>query len=146
MPHNFSYTQEQWERLYEQICNGNKDAYLFLCAWNKFCHGLDDIVDEDIKTPEEVCEVFFQCTAIYSSVFWLNHQVQLYAVVALITSDYVDSNNPLVKEADILRFSGNYMLLAVALICGGYQHMRKFSVLLRDIANKEHHNDKGESI
>jgi len=143
---NNKYTQEQWERLFHDISNGNENAYMFLCAWSKYCHGIDDIVDKDISDAESIVGVFFTCTAIYSSAFWQAYSVQLFNVVALVSNDYVDSNDESIKDKDSLRFSGNYMLLAVANICGGYQHMRKFSRLLREIAYKEHHNDKGEPI
>lgn len=133
-------TLEEAERLYDEIAMGNKEAYLFIHAWQQYCHSIDDIVDGDVKDSEGIISTFFTAAAIFNSNFWKEYGKELYLVVALITNDYVDSNNTLMPQKDFLRGTGNNMLMAIAFIIGGYSHMRNISPKLRILSFKEHHD------
>lgn len=139
-----SVTQEELERLYQEIANGDEEAFRFVIAWQLYCHGIDDIVDGDEKSSEGIVAVFFTSCELYNSNFWLRHGRELHILVPVITNDYADSNSQNKKitkeQKDFLRSTGNNMLLAVSYITGGYPLMRKLSPKIREMSFREHHD------
>jgi hypothetical protein len=138
---------------YSEVCCGNRDAERFIAQWNLFVHGIDDIIDTGNASAEEIISVFAQANVVYSQQFYRDHYLTLQPVILLITNAYADSvlwekrgTEGQKKMADVLRFAGNEILFAVALICGGYQHMRSVSAGIRDKSWKTHHNNQGESV
>lgn len=138
--------------LYDEVCLGNSDALRFIFHWNMFIHGIDDLIDDPVRPkPEDVIAVFAQANILYTQPFYQAHAVKLQMVVMLVTNAYADSvlwenekRIGLGAMADVLRFAGNEMMFAVALIVGGYQHMRKISVKLRENSWESHHDETGK--
>lgn len=137
---------EKLERLYQEASCGNEEAFKFLLAWNKYCHGIDDVIDDQIKDPQQIISIFVLGTSLYNSNFWIKFQRDLYLTVILIANDFCDSNLEIEPFKDILRFSGNYMVKSVAFICGGYDCMRNISNKLNIASYTDHHTEKGEPI
>lgn len=129
---------EEVEQLYLTIAHGDEEAYKFILAWQAYCHGIDDIVDGEVKDVEGKVAVFFTAAAIFTSNYWAKNKHALYPLVAIITGDYVDSNTS-IPQADVLRGSGNNMLIAVAFLQGGYSLMRHITPKLRKLSWEYHH-------
>lgn len=141
-------------RIYDEVTQGNPDALRFLFHWNIFCHGIDDLIDAaERPNPQDVVDAFAQANILYAQPFYQVNAVKLQIVVMLVTNAYADSliweknpNRGLSTMADVLRFAGNEMVFAVALICGGYQHMRRISATIREKSWRDHHNERGDRI
>lgn len=132
---------------------GNEPAAEFLRLWRAYVHGIDDIIDGEIKAPEGILRVFMQAAFVYSHPFYLQNMVALRQLVVNCTNAYADS--VLWEKSDVewkRQFADHYrhfaaeMVLAIAGICGGYDHMREASKWLREICWKEHHNKDGEMV
>lgn len=140
-------------QLYDEVCCGNPDALRFLFHWNLFCHAIDDIIDSPIRAPaNEVIDSFAQANVLYTQPFYQANAIRLQTTVMLVTNAYADSvawdkseNKGHLLMADVLRFAGNEMVFAIALICGGYQHMRRISAKVREDSWNAHHKETGES-
>lgn len=134
------------------VC-GNESAAAFLRLWRSYVHGIDDIIDGDISTPEDVLNVFMQAAFVYSHPFYLENLRELRQLVVNCTNAYADSVLWEKHTEEWKRqFSDHYrhfaaeMVLAIAFICGGYPHMRSVSAVLRTVCWTEHHNSKGEAV
>jgi len=145
----------QLEKVLLEICGDNNDAHRFCNAWINYVHRIDDLVDGDLALkPENLVKTLVNAAEIYSSNFYQQNAQYLYPIVCLVSNDYIDSEilkndlEPLfLKWAEYLSFSGIYMLQIVALICGGYDNMRKVSIRLRECSLKDHYNTvTGERI
>jgi hypothetical protein len=140
---------------YLKVCAGNEQAYEFLCGWHHYTHLIDDFVDAPPKNAEESAErlgaLLAWAAMLYSSPFWVKNVAALSPIVMSVTNTYIDSVRweqairPQWQKtvADTLRHSGNDMVFAVAAICGGWAHMRQFSLPLRAIAFASHHDVDG---
>lgn len=144
-------------KLYQEIACGNKDAEMFLYHWTVFAHGIDDIIDDyrDGKpvSAEHFIGVMGQSCVAYTLPFYQVHSARLQPVVMAVTNMYADSvkwersDDPkLRKIADGIRSCGNELLCAVALICGGYNHMRSISSRLRERSYKQQHDEQGNPV
>lgn len=140
-------------KLYDEVTLGNSDALRFLFHWNLFCHAIDDLIDgPDRAEPEDVVSAFAEANVLYTLPFYQANCIKLQTTVMLITNSYADSigwekseKDGHRKMADVLRFAGNEMVFAVALICGGYQHMRRVSAGIRERSWMDHHKETGEA-
>jgi hypothetical protein len=137
--------------LYAAACNGNDSALSFVIAFNKYAHGIDDIIDGDMTDKEEIIKVFVQGNIVFGHPFYLANITRLQPVYMLCASAYADSvkwggsdKDGQRSMADVLRFVGNEMLFAVALICGGYELLRAISPAIRERSWLDHHDEKGE--
>jgi hypothetical protein len=136
--------------LIAQAANGNAQAREFLVLWNLYCHEIDDLVDGPTRpTPERLIAAFAKAAVLYSHEFWILHHRTLLPVVLLVTNSYADSVEMESMEgwparvADVIRCAGNEMICAVALLTGGYEHMRTLSPRLRAASHYEHHDQEG---
>lgn len=100
---------------------------------------------------ERVNRVGALAVVLYTHPFFLKNAGALRQVVLNCTNAYADSALWEHSEvdwqrqwADHYRHFGAEMVLAVASICGGYEHMRSFSPELRCICYHEHHLPNGE--
>jgi len=123
------------------VCNGNAEAHQFNSLWYTYCHNIDDLIDGDNGpiSAEAKLEIFAVAAALYNCNFYRQHQAALYPIVLMVTNAYADSvkwedsdQDHQRKMADVLRMAGNEMYNAVALITGGWQHMRSVSSEIRD--------------
>jgi hypothetical protein len=136
---------QDYFRLQRDATLGNTDALVFLLCWTSYCHSIDDLVDEAFNV-ELLVDTCMQANAMYSTPFWLANSARLSGIVGMIANAYADSERwkggpELWKSsmADVLRQAGNEMLLAVAMICGGWRHMRSISLQVRETAYHEQH-------
>lgn len=135
------------------VCLGDEDAMRFCDMWMTYCHAIDDLIDtmEDGRptmTPETILEIFALAAHLYNSKFFIANQPRLYPVAIMITNAYADSvlweKSPVLRRrriADVLRCCGNEMFFLVALLCGGWQHMRKLSPLIRERSWQLQHDE-----
>jgi hypothetical protein len=137
----------------ELVTLGNDEAKSFLLLWRAYVHGIDDIVDGDVKDGEGIIRVFLLAAELYSHPFYLRHLASLKQVVVNCTNAFADCV-PWEKHgeawqqqwADHYRHFGSEMVLAVAYLCGGYDNMRRISPQLRAICWHEHHDKDGKPI
>ncbi len=134
-------------------CKDDREAIEFLLTWRQYVHAIDDIVDGDRPGPEFLLSTFALAAALYSLPFYLRNINALRQIVFNCTNAYTDSvlwetaPVPWRREfADQYRHFGAEMVLAVSLICGGYEHMRAISPELRTICYLEHHTPEGNPI
>jgi hypothetical protein len=134
-------------------CQDNPEAIAFLQAWNLYVHAIDDLIDGDAAGPEAVLRSYAQAIGIYTSPFFLKNLPALRQVAINTTNAYADavagerSAEPWRREfADHYRHFGAEMVLAVASIVGGYDHMRAVSREIRLICYHEHHDAQGNPI
>lgn len=136
-------TEQEIKDLHKQVCNGNADAEVFCDLWFQFCHGVDDIIDtrEDGRAtmnPEEILRIFAVAMALYNCPFYILNRAVLHTCAMLIHNIYADTvlfeKAPEPEKraiADVARCCGNETYFLVANICGGYDHMRKLSPIIR---------------
>lgn len=131
---------------------GNQEAAGFLRLWRSYVHAIDDLVDGDRQGPEALLHAFMQAAFVYTHPFFLSHLSALRQLAVNCTSAYADSvawektDGWQGQFADHYRHFGAEMVLAVASICGGYEHMRQVSPVLREICWKEHHDAQGKAV
>lgn len=136
-------------RIYLEACCNNPDALLFVSAFHHYCHTIDDFVDGDKQiTPENLLDLLIQANNLYTTTFYINNCIKLQTVITNITNTYADSvawekSSEKWKRdvADVIRQCGNDMVVTVAWICGGYQHMRTISLKLREFAYHSQHKE-----
>lgn len=150
------YKAEHLEELSKEVCMGRPDAMLYCTLWFGYCHAIDDLIDnmEDNKpttSPEEILRLFATAAAIYNNPFYVKHREQLFPAVLSITNMYADSvaweKSPIDHHraiADILRCCGNEMFFLVALVIGGWDHMRAVSPKIRDRSWRLQHGQDGK--
>ena len=132
--------------LLERVCLGNAEAIDFLANhWAPYCHEVDDIIDRDRTGSEEILSTFARAIILYSHPFYLRNIAALRAVALATTNTYADSVSwersaqPHQREwADFNRHVGMDMVIAVAQVCGGYDHGRSVSQELRETCFAEH--------
>ena len=120
------------------------EAVDFIWRWSLYCHAIDDIIDEP-TTADFRIQTFVQALEIYTHPFFLKHAAALKPLVYVITNQYADSvaweHSPDEWKRNFsewARHAGAEMVLAVAQIVGGYQHMRNISLELRTVNFSEH--------
>jgi hypothetical protein len=135
-----------------RICNGNASAAEFLCLWARYCHAADDVVDGDTKDAEGVINAFALAPLVFGHPFYLDNMSALRVVALLVSNMYADSEDmkdggkPWMRQfADVYRHAGNEMVLAVALICGGYEHVRAISFEQRATCYETQHKEEREA-
>lgn len=134
-------------QLQREAALGNPDALVFLLSFTAYAHAIDDLIDEE-SSPESLLTMCVQANEMYSTPFWLAHSARLGGVIGLIANAYADSiaweqhsEDWKRRMADVLRQAGNEMLMAVAQIVGGWQHMRRISMRVRECAYHEQHEE-----
>ena len=143
---------ENSARALERCCLGDREAMEFLLLWRAYVHNVDDIIDQDTSEMEEprraefILKTFALAIRLYSHPFYLRNIQALRAVAYSITNAYADSvlfervssvecrgEEWKQQWADHHRHAGAEMVLAVAQICGGYDHVRTLSPELRAV-------------
>lgn len=132
-----------------ELTAGDLVAADWLIKWKKYCHDIDDLIDE-LFSPEHLLNVLAQAVELYSHSFFLAHVNHLRPIVISVTNAYADSvrwerSGKLDEQrmADVLRFAGVEMYCMVAAICGGYAHMRKYSPQIRKHTWANNHDQTG---
>lgn len=142
------------EQLLRRVCCNNAEAMDFLAHWwSPYVHEIDDIVDGERTAPREVLATFARAAGLFSHSFYLRNMLALRQLVLTVTVLYADSvefersNVAWQKEwADHNRHAGMEMVVAVAMICGGYEHGAAISREQRVICWQEHHDRNGKAV
>lgn len=140
--------------LVDRTCLGNQEAMDFLGNhWSPYVHAIDDIVDGDREGNEFLLSTFAMAIGVYTHPFFLKHLAELKTLALLVTNSYADSvawEESSVEWqrdwADHNRHAGMEMVIAVAQICGGYEHARALSQEYRVVCWHEHHAPNGKAI
>lgn len=129
------------------------DAIAFLLAYCRYCHKIDDIIDEKITNPEFILETTDLACQIFNCNFWRQYAGSLYVTERLINNDYADSvaweksqNTWEKNQADVLRNTANQMTFAVILLICGRDALRKLSSKIRTHSHFRHHDSEGKPI
>ena len=133
---------------------GNPGATDFLAHhWSPYVHEIDDIVDGERTSAEDVLATFARAICVFSHPFYLQHLNTLKPVAFVVHHLYADSvafeRAPEAWKqqwADHARHCGMEMALAVAQICGGYDHARALSLEQRTICYLDHHDREGKVV
>lgn len=114
--------------------NGNAEAADFLWVWGAYLRRVDDVIDDARWNHEDVLAAIMYACTFYSHPFYVRHATMLQLPVLLATNMFQDSCEWEVQPdlwkrqwADVFRHAGNAMIHSVALICGGWDHLRKYS-------------------
>jgi len=110
-------------------------------------------VDGDDDGPETVLRTFALAVELYTHPFFVQNAARLKQIVLNCTNAFADS---VVWEnsreewqrnfSDHYRHFGAEMVVAVATICGGYDHARSLSLELRTVCWKAHHTKEGKAV
>jgi len=128
----------------QEVCRGDKNALVFCDLWYSYCHGIDDLIDtmEDGRptmSPEQILAIFANAALLYNCPFYIANRSHLFPMVLSVTNAYADSVawekssvNRRRVIADVLRTCGDEMFFIVAMIIGGWEHMRGLSARIRE--------------
>ncbi|HTH21690.1 MAG TPA: hypothetical protein VL854_05700 [Nitrososphaeraceae archaeon] len=126
------------------------DAVKFIYAFSAYCHGIDDIIDGEIKDTEGILRVFGMAADVFTCPFWRQYGPMLYIVEKVINNDFSDSEVMKNSEhqwqrqhADVLRCSANNMLHAVLYLLCGREVARRVSLDIRTCSYFNHHDEAG---
>lgn len=139
--------QELFSKHASNIVKNDQEALSFLASWIAYIHAVDDIEDEK-TTTEHRMSTFIKAMELYTHPFFLKNAFALKQVIYSITSQYADSiqYKNSVHEfqrqyAEVARHCGAEMMLAVATIVGGYEHMRSISHEVRTFYWAKEHGE-----
>lgn len=127
------------------------DGLAFCTAFLLYAHCIDDILDGDKTDNEFVLKTFEFAAVIYTMPFYQRNCGYLLPIIKMVTNSYADSvlmekNTPRgwqLRYADVLRQNGNDLLTMCVEICSGIDARREFSMKLREISYRVHHDEKG---
>lgn len=132
----------------EEIFNVLKnypEACEFVNNYRDYIHGIDDIVDGDIKDSESILRIFSLGSRLFSSDFYHRYRQYLYPIEVLINNTYADSClwekddiNWKRRDAGVLRHTGIDMFLFVVFIIAGRDKMREISEKFRTQCHEFH--------
>lgn len=130
------------------------EAQLFFYSYLVHCHAVDDIIDGDREDAEFIIKTFRFVFILCSSPFYRQYQDILNPLMAAAANAYADSvtfersKDVAWKQryADVLRQTGNEVLLACIEIVSGYDAKRKASLALRELSYLSHHDKEGKMI
>ena len=127
-----------------RLCKGDREAMEFNDLWYKYVHAIDDLIDTMVDgrpkmTRDEIIQIFYNAAGFYNCAFFVKHRVLLFPIVVSVTNSYANSvsweRSPFARRrlmADVWRTCGDEMYDMVAMIVGGWQHVREMSPLIRD--------------
>lgn len=128
-----------------QCARGDAQAADWLMHWLAYVHDIDDVEDGDMRGTEFRLGILIRALQLYTHPFFRQHEAALRQLVINITNAYADSvaGERSGEEweramADVQRHAGVEMVLAVAAICGGWQHVRSVSRRLRELCHHGH--------
>lgn len=140
-----------------RICNGNKEAAIWLQIGRRYVHEIDDLIDEDIPKADRVsggqraCLIGSLAIELFTHPFFIRHSAILATAMMTMTNNYADSLRWEKSQvpwqsgfSDWSRHAWLDVVLIVAYICGGYEAMRNEAAELRAMSYADHHDAKGE--
>lgn len=141
-----------------QLCKGNREAMACNDLWFKYCHMADDLIDsmEDgrpMMNAEQILELLILAGMFYNCPFFVRHRDVLFPIVLQVTNAFADSvaweRSPIKHRrtiANVLSAVGDEYYFIVALLCGGWSHMRSISAAIRERDFCAQHDANGERI
>lgn len=127
-----------------ELCRGNQQAIEFCNIFYRYVHAIDDLIDlkEDGRptmSNEDILAIFADAALLYNCPFFYQNRQHLFPLIISVTNQYADSvsweRSPVNRRraiADVLRCCGDEVLFLVAMICGGWRHMRQMSQKIRE--------------
>lgn len=143
---------DKYLELYKAAAGNYPEAYAFLCLFGNYCHAIDDLIDKGEPDEAGLLRALVTGNILYSSPFWTRHGETLGSIVRVVTIQYLQSvrhaHSPETWKrnwADVTRFCGNQMVLAIAALpeCGNYDSAVKVAEALMDNSWKIHHDAEG---
>lgn len=138
-----------------EICRGNKAAEEFCHLFYRHAHALDDLIDtkEDGRptmSNADILALFADTALMYSCPFFVANRTILFPVILMVLNQYADSvaweRDPIKHRrimADVLRTCGDEVFFMVAMIVGGWGHMRAVSGRIRETDWLKQHDAEG---
>lgn len=140
-------TRNHLLRIYREAALDDVAAVAFLMAWHDWCHRVDDHIDEK-QDHASIVDRAMEQTTFMSCPYFLSHARELGLIQSLILDCYRQSvaiergTEPgLVPLGDVLRLSGNLMVVAVAYLKAGPNHMKNISNQLWPVAWADQHKN-----
>lgn len=128
------------------------EAKAFVVGFIGLCHSIDDLIDEN-RDNEALLLSYELALTIYSMPFYAKYSSLLFPLIKAATNSYADSvaMEFSIEEwqkhtSDVLRHSGNDVILACIEICSGFEARRTASPLLRKNSYFRHHTNKNQRI
>lgn len=150
---NVEQIEAEVKQLVESYLGVDSDALNFLKAYCRYCHKIDDTIDEKNYTSEHVLETSDLACQVFNCNFFRQYAAQLYLVDRLINIDYADSviwEQSKIEwqrnQADVLRNAANHMTFAVILIVCGREALRDVSMKIRTHSHLRHHDEQGKPV
>lgn len=149
---------DQGHALTQEVCRGNKEAEYFCHLFYLYAHAIDDVIDtkEDGRptmSNEKIIAIFANAALLYNSPFYLKHRDILFPMMLHVTNLYAQSvaweKSPLPSRrtmADVHRCCGDDVFYMVALLCGGYEHMRALTGKIMETDYDLQHDAQGRPI
>lgn len=132
-----------------EACKGNLEAIDFLNRWNDYAHAVDDVIDEEVTKDFKIA-TFAKAIDIHTHPFYLKYLHILKPIEIQLNNLFADSvefekSDEKWKRdfSDWARHGAAEMVIAVARIVGGYEHMRLISLETRRLCYFEHHKEDG---
>ena len=130
-----------FDRIFSEVCLGNKDAFEFCAIFLRWVHLIDDCVDADkpIGDLESVTRLHLDAFLVFAfNPFWQAHKKSLLPLVIQGTKAFLDSiewaERPDFRDrasADVIKAQYQEVFWHVAMICGGYDHIDRVTRLFR---------------
>ena len=127
---------QQLLSIYREASLGDVDAFAFILAFHGWAHLIDDLVDEPQRDRLEVVDVAMKANVLFSSPFYQAHAHVLSVVTCVIADSYGLSvrcereGGDKAKLVDAFRLAGNQLVIAVAMLKGGWEHAQRVSAQL----------------
>lgn len=138
------------------VANGNKQALDFLQQLHRLSHAVDDLIDvpEQRASTEALLRVFLDTIVVFGgNDFFIAHRQALLPMVILCLSRYEQSvawekSNETSQQhmADHFRSDMNLVVEFVALVCGGWNHLRTMLPAIWEKSWQTHHDAEGNPI
>ena len=138
------------------LCKGDREAMMeFNDMWYKYVHAIDDLIDTMVDgrpkmTRDQIIQIFYNAAGFYNCAFFIRHRHLISPIVLSVTNTYANSvswgRSPYARRramADVWRTCGDEMYDLVAMIVGGWEHVREVSPLIRDRDWLGQHDEKG---
>lgn len=147
---------EELEKLSLFIANGNSHAKELIDLAMVTFHMIDDLMDtmEDGRPTmrkETIMTLLGNLMLLYNCPYYIANQKILFPIMMAIHNSYADvlifENHPkehLRKIADVIRCNGNELFINIALLTGGYDHMRTVSPVIRENSWLIQHSDQSD--
>ena len=132
--------------VYAQAAGGQEtDAFYWLLAWHGWCHAIDDYVDEPgAHDRNEIVDHCADGIVLTGCRFFRAHADTLAPLIVVVAEEWRQSLASQGTMLDVLRLSGNHVVLAVAYLTGGRQRVREVSERLWPIVEERQLAEKKE--